>query len=89
MSEKIILKETVNQGKPVVENKPKKRFTRLKKILIEKKMTQKELSKISDVAEYKISQLASGTISNIYLTTAKRICEVLQVTLDDAFGDVN
>jgi DNA-binding Xre family transcriptional regulator len=71
------------------ENKPKKRFTRLKKILIERKMTQKELSKISDVAEYKISQLASGTISNIYLTTAKRICEVLQVTLDDAFGDVN
>jgi DNA-binding Xre family transcriptional regulator len=70
------------------ENKPKKRFTRLKKILIEKKMTQKELSKISDVAEYKISQLASGTISNIYLTTAKKICEVLGVTLDDAFGDV-
>jgi len=25
MTEKIILKETVNQGKPVVENKPKKR----------------------------------------------------------------
>jgi DNA-binding Xre family transcriptional regulator len=71
------------------DNKPKKRFTRLKKILIERKMTQKELSQISDVAEYKISQLASGTISNIYLTTAKRICEVLQVTLDDAFGDVN
>ena len=70
------------------ENKPKKRFTRLKKILIERKMTQKELSKITDVAEYKISQLASGTISNIYLTTAKKICEVLGVTLDDAFGDV-
>ena len=51
-------------------------------------MTQKELSRISDVAEYKISQLASGTISNIYLTTAKKICEVLGVTLDDAFGDV-
>ena len=56
--------------------------------LIEKKMTQKELSRISEVAEYKISQLASGTISNIYLTTAKKICEVLGVTLDDAFGDV-
>jgi DNA-binding Xre family transcriptional regulator len=70
------------------QKKTKKRFTRLKKILIEKKMTQKELSRISDVAEYKISQLASGTISNIYLTTAKKICEVLGVTLDDAFGDV-
>lgn len=70
------------------QKKTKKRFTRLKKILIEKKMTQKELSRISEVAEYKISQLASGTISNIYLTTAKKICEVLGVTLDDAFGDV-
>ena len=70
------------------QKKTKKRFTRLKKILIEKKMTQKELSRISDVAEYKISQLASGTISNIYLTTAKKMCEVLGVTLDDAFGDV-
>ena len=64
-------------------------MTRLKKVLTDKKMSQKELSKLSDVAEYKISQLASVTISNIYLTTAKRICEVLQVTLDDAFGDVN
>ena len=63
-------------------------MTRLKKVLIEKRMTQKELSKLSDVAEYKISQLCMGKSKDLFLSTAKRICEVLNCSLDDAFGDV-
>jgi putative transcriptional regulator len=63
-------------------------MTRLKKVLNDKKMTQKELSKLSDVAEYKISQLCMGKSKDLFLSTAKRICEVLNCTLDDAFGDV-
>jgi DNA-binding Xre family transcriptional regulator len=51
-------------------------------------MTQKELSKLSDVAEYKISQLCAGKSKDLFLSTAKRICEVLNCTLDDAFGDI-
>jgi len=66
----------------------KVRFTRLKKILMDKGISQKDLSKMSDVPEYKISQLCSGKVSNIYLNTAKKICEVLECSLDDAFGDL-
>jgi DNA-binding Xre family transcriptional regulator len=64
-------------------------MTRLKMILLDKKMSQKELAKLSDVEEYKISLLCSGKSNDSLLSTAKRICDVLQVNLDDAFGDVN
>jgi DNA-binding Xre family transcriptional regulator len=63
-------------------------MTRLKKVLNDNEMTQKELAKLSDVAEYKISQLCMGKSKDLFLSTAKRICEVLNVSLDDAFGDV-
>jgi DNA-binding Xre family transcriptional regulator len=63
-------------------------MTRLKKVLIDKKMSQKELSKLSDVAEYKISQLCMGKSKDLFMSTAKRICEVLNCSLDDAFGDI-
>ena len=65
----------------------KVRMTRLKKILMDKGINQKDLSKMSDVPEYKISQLCSGKVTNMYLITAKKICEVLECSLDDAFGD--
>jgi DNA-binding Xre family transcriptional regulator len=63
-------------------------MTRLKKLLYDKRMTQKDLSKISEVAEYKISQLCAGKGKNVYLSTAKKICVALNCTLDDAFGDI-
>ena len=64
-------------------------MTRLKLILLEKKMSQKELAKLSDVKEYKISLLCSGKSNDLLLSTARRICDVLQVSLEDVFGDVN
>jgi DNA-binding Xre family transcriptional regulator len=60
---------------------------RLKKILLEKQMTQKHLSKLSDVEEYKISLLCAGKSKDLFLSTAKRICASLNCSLDDAFGD--
>ena len=63
-------------------------MTRLKKVLNDNEMKQKELAKLSDVAEYKISQLCMGKSKDLFLSTAQRICEVLNVSLDDAFGDV-
>jgi DNA-binding Xre family transcriptional regulator len=64
-------------------------MTRLKMILLEKKMSQKELAKLSDIGEYRISLLCNGIAKDLRISTAKRICEVLQVSLDDAFGDMN
>jgi putative transcriptional regulator len=63
-------------------------MTRLKKVLNDKRMSQKELAKLSEVAEYKISQLCAGKSKDLFLSTAKRICEVLNCSLDDAFGDI-
>lgn len=63
-------------------------MTRLKKVLIDKKMSQKQLSKLSEVAEYKISQLCMGKSKDLFLSTAKKICDVLNCSLDDAFGDI-
>jgi putative transcriptional regulator len=63
-------------------------MTRLKKVLNDKKLSQKELAKLSDVAEYKISQLCAGKSNDLFLSTAKKICDVLNCTLDDAFGDL-
>jgi DNA-binding Xre family transcriptional regulator len=63
-------------------------MTRLKKVLNDVKMTQKDLAIKSDIGEYKISLLCSGKATNIHLATAKKICDVLNCTLDQAFGDV-
>ena len=62
--------------------------TRLKHVLIKKKMSQKTLAEETDIGEYKISLLCSGKAKNIHLATARRICDVLNCTLDEAFGDV-
>lgn len=62
--------------------------TRLKQVLTEKKMSQKTLADKTDIGEYKISLLCSGKAKNIHLSTARRICDALECTLDEAFGDV-
>jgi DNA-binding Xre family transcriptional regulator len=63
-------------------------MTRLKQILVRRKISQKQLSDMTDIGEYKISQLCTGRTKNINLTTAHRICDALKCTLDEAFGDV-
>jgi DNA-binding Xre family transcriptional regulator len=62
--------------------------TRLKSLLESRGVSQKELSQNSDVQEYKISLLCNGKSNNIHLVTAKKICEFLNCSLDDAFGDI-
>lgn len=64
------------------------RQTRLKEFLKSKGMTQKELSEKSDIGEYKISLLCQGKSTNLHLTTAKKICDALECSLDEVFGDI-
>jgi len=63
-------------------------MTLLKMILLDKGMTQKELAKLSDIEEYKISLLCTGKAKDVLISSANRICKILNVSLDDAFGDV-
>ena len=63
-------------------------MTLLKMILLDKGMTQKELAKLSDIEEYKISLLCTGKAKDVLISSANRICKILNVSLDEAFGDV-
>jgi transcriptional regulator with XRE-family HTH domain len=63
------------------------KVTRLKVILAQKGYTQNDLSVLSGVQRYKISEIVSGKKTNIHLDTAKKIALALDVTLDEAFGD--
>jgi DNA-binding Xre family transcriptional regulator len=47
-------------------------MTRLKMILLEKKMSQKDLAKLSDVEEYKISLLCRGSSKRIAYINGKK-----------------
>lgn len=62
--------------------------TRLKQLIDDKGISQKTLAQKSDVAEYKISLICSGKSTNVQLFTMKKICEFLNCSLDEAFGDV-
>lgn len=64
-----------------------KKRTRLKKILDYKGLTQRELSEMTGIQMYKISQLCTGKKIDIYLSNAKKIAYSLGLTLDDVFGD--
>jgi len=61
--------------------------TKLRMVLAQKGVSQIQLSEMSGVETYQISQLCSGKKTNIMLDTAKKICTSLNVTLDEAFGD--
>ena len=63
-------------------------MTRLKKILLDRNISQKHIARKSEVAEYKISQLCSGKSKDLYISTAKKICKALDCSFDDAFGDL-
>lgn len=65
----------------------KKRRTNLMLILRDKKITQKKLAEMADMEVYQISKIATGMQKDLLMSTAKRICNALNVTLDEAFGD--
>lgn len=70
-----------------IRTSPQKRETNLQKILNKKKMTQKHLAKLADLEVYQVSKLCTGLQTDFLISTAKKICNTLDVTLDEAFGD--
>jgi DNA-binding Xre family transcriptional regulator len=70
-----------------------KRNTNLKFILDELDLSQTGLSVLAGVEKYQVSNIASGTKTDCYLSTALRICKALsvmskrEITLDHIFGD--
>ena len=64
---------------------PKVNFS-LKKVLIDKGITQRELSKSVGMPEWKISMVTNGKL-NIYLDEQIRLANALQVNRTDIFED--
>lgn len=64
-----------------------RKTTRLKILLAQRGMTQKDLAEMTGMEVYQISNLCSGRNRNPMMETAKRICLALGATLDEAFGD--
>ena len=63
------------------------RPTRLKILLAQRGMSQKDLAEIAGLEMYQVSLLCSGKQKNLMLETAKKIAYALGVSLDEAFGD--
>ncbi|MSW60247.1 MAG: helix-turn-helix domain-containing protein [Actinobacteria bacterium] len=64
-----------------------KKATRLRVILAQKGISQKDLAGMTGLEVYQVSNLCTGKKPNPMLDTAKKICYSLGVTLDEAFGD--
>lgn len=66
----------------------KKKKTRLKMMIEARNLDQNELSTMTGIMTYQISNLASGKNTSCHIDTIKRICEALDCSFDDAFGDI-
>jgi len=65
----------------------KKHPTKLSEVLPKKGIRPMQLAASSGVPNNIISNLISGIQTNLHLDNAKKICNVLDCTLDEAFGD--
>lgn len=58
----------------------------LKKIIEERGLVQKWLAKKVGITEAALSNIINEK-SNVQMETARKICKVLKLSLDEAFGD--
>ena len=70
-----------------IRNEPERRITRLQEIIDEVNMTQKHLAELADLEKYQVSKLCTGEQVDYLMSTAKKICNVLNLPLDAVFGD--
>lgn len=70
-----------------IRNKPDIRETRLKSILDEKNIMQKQLAEMTGIKEYSINLICNGRRYDFRINTAKRICNALGLSMDEVFSD--
>lgn len=56
-------------------------YKKLWKLLIDRDMKKKDLSKIADISNYTITKMSKG--ENITVDTLGKICKALNCTVDD------
>ena len=65
---------------------PPKR-SNLKMMLHDRKMQQKDLAKLANLETYQVIEYVNGKRDDMLLSTALKICNALNCSLDEAFGD--
>jgi len=50
-------------------------------------MQQKDLAILADLETYQVSEIVNGKRYDMLVSTAAKICEALQCSFDEAFGD--
>src|SRR3954467_7518056 len=64
-----------------------KRLTKLKSVLVSRKIKPMELAKLADLENSQVSIIVSGLQTDMLLSTAKKICNAIGSDLDETFGD--
>jgi len=59
----------------------------LRVILRQNKITQTQLAQMADLEIYQVSNIVSGKHKDMLMSTAKKICNALNISLDEAFGE--
>ena len=72
-----------------IRTTPEKRKTRLKQLILESGMTQKEICDKAGIRQWQLSNLSTGKNNDCMLNTAKKICNILDINLHQAFGDLD
>lgn len=72
----------------ITENNPKKKHrTRLHDILTDKGVNQTKLVEETKLMHGQVSLMVQGLQTDMLLSTAKRICNYLEVSLDEVWGE--
>ncbi len=64
-----------------------KRRTEIRCILRMRKITITKLAEMSGLLPHQVSDICSGKQKDMLLSTAKKICNALDISLDEAFSD--
>lgn len=61
---------------------------RLKEILAEKNISQRELARMMGIRHPTINHLCSDSVDRVYIRTLEQICDVLDITVDQLIVSV-
>jgi putative transcriptional regulator len=61
---------------------------RLKEILADKGISQRELARIMGIRHPTINHLCSDSVDRVYIRTLEQVCEALDITIDQLIVSV-